>query len=165
VRLTPLTIAFGVSALSLSSVGSTQGRAITADSLVWTQRGDAALAGGQASDATDAYETAAAIDPDNARAFNGLAAAAMALELPGKAIRFYREALLLDDANRDALAGIGLAFATKGATSQAEASLARLEAVCGGGDCPGRAELVAELEKGAVTAAALATKPVVEQAN
>lgn len=164
-RLTPLTIAVGVSALSLSSVGSTQGRSISPDSLAWTQRGDAALAGGEEGDATDAYETAAAIDPDNALAFNGLAAAAMEIELPGKAIRFYREALLLDDVNRDALAGIGLAFATKGATSQAEASLARLEAVCGSGDCPGRAELMAALEKGTVTAAALAAEPVVEQAN
>ena len=164
-RLTPFTIALGVSALSLSTVGSTQDRAVTADSLAWTQRGDTALANGQAGEATDAYETAAAIDPDNAHAFNGLAAAAMTLQLPGKAIRYYREALSLNDTDRVALAGIGLAFAAKGAVSQAEASLARLEAVCGGGGCPGRAELVAALEKGTVTAAALETEPVIEQAN
>lgn len=164
-RLTPLTIAVGVSALCLSTIGSTRERAVAPDSVAWTQRGDAALAIGQADAAADAYETAAAISPTNARAFVGLATAAMALDLPGKAIRFYREALAQDDASRDALAGIGLAFATKGATSQAEASLARLDAVCGGGECPGRTELVAALEKGTVTAAALTAEPVVEQTN
>ena len=163
--MTPLTIAAGVVALSLSSEGATQERVIAPDSLLWSQRGDAALAAGQSGDATDAYETAVAIDPDNVRAFNGLAAAAMAAELPGKAILFYREALSLDGSDRDALAGIGLAFASKGATSQAEASLARLEAVCGSKECRGRAELVAALEKGTVTAAALKTEPVVEQSN
>ena len=165
-RVTPLTIALAVGALSLSSSGMGQERArtITPQSLEWTQTGDAALAGGQAAAATDAYETAAALDPANGRAFVGMGAAARAEGLPGKAIRSYREALMLDARDTAALTGIGVAFAEKGAVDQARAALASLDEVCGT-DCPGRPELVAALEKGTVTAAAVEAKPVVEQAN
>ncbi len=165
-RLTPLTIALAVGAFSLSTAGTGQERArpIAPQSLAWTQTGDAALAGGQTAAATDAYETAAAIDPANGLAFVGLAAAARADGLPGKAIRFYREALMLDARDTAALAGIGMAFADKGAVDQARATLASLDQVCGTG-CPGRADLVAALDKGTVTAAAVEAKPVVEHAN
>lgn len=162
--MTPLTVAVAITALSLSSAGLSRDRAVDPASATWTERGNASLAAGQTEAATDAYETAAALDPANTAAFNGLAAAAMAQDLPGKAIRFYREALLVDGSDRVALAGIGVAFATKGATSQAEASLARLDAVCGT-DCPGRTELMAALERGTVTAAAVEADPVVQQAN
>lgn len=165
-RFTPLTIALAVGALTVSSasLGQEAARAVAPASIEWTRIGDAALSRQEAEAATDAYETAIAISPANVRAFTGLAAAAVAQELPGKAIRFYREALLLDDRDRQALSGIGVAFADKGAIEQARASLARLEAVCGA-DCPERTQLVAALERDTVQAAAVEPRPVVEQTN
>ena len=165
-RFTPLTIALAVGALTVSSasLGQERARSVSPASVEWTRIGNAALARQEPEAATDAYETAIAISPGNVTAFNGLAAAAMAQELPGKAIRFYREALLLDDRDRQALSGIGVAFASKGALEQARASLVRLEAVCGTA-CPERAELVAALERDTVQAAAVEAKPVVEQTN
>lgn len=165
-RFTPLTIAVSIGALTVSSasLGQERARAVAPESIEWTQIGDMALSRQNADEATDAYETAIAISPGNVRAYNGLAAAAMAQELPGKAIRFYREALLLDDRDTQGLSGIGVAFAAKGAVEQARASLARLEAVCGN-DCPERTQLVAALERNTVQAAAVESRPLVEQAN
>ena len=165
-RATPLTIALAVGAASLSSagVGQDRERPIAPASLEWTLTGDAALAGGQPTAATDAYETAAALDPSNDRAFVGLAEAARSEGLPGKAIRFYREALMLDGRDVAALTGIGLAFAEKGAVDQARAALASLKEVCGA-NCPGEAEIAAALDRSTVTAAAVEAEPVLEQAN
>lgn len=165
-RFSPLTLAIGVAAVTLSAPGAGQiSSPIAPDSLAWTQTGDAALAAGDPAGAARAFETAAAIDPANARAFNGLAASAMADELPGKAIRFYRESLALNGRDRAALAGIGEAFAAKGAASQADATLAQLRAVCGAGACPELATVQAALERGMVTAAALEPTAEIEQAN
>lgn len=166
VRFSPLTLAVAVGALTLSTAGSGQDRArpIAPESLAWTERGAAALAADQTGAASDAFETAAALDPANVRAFNGLAATAMAEGLPGKAIRFYREALLLDGRDRSALAGIGEAFAAKGAVGLAESSLAQLTTVCGAA-CPEVQRVQAALDRGTVTASAIESKPVIEQAN
>ena len=169
-RFSPLTLAVAVAAFTVSTAGAGQGtRATDPASLAWTQRGDAALTAGQAEEATDAYETAAALDPVNGRAFTGLAAASLALELPGKAIRFYREALQLNGRDRTALAGIGEAFAVKGANTQAEATLTQLREVCGGGACPELAQVQAALDRGTVSTADItaAVEPVAadEQAN
>lgn len=165
-RFSPLTIAVAVGALALSSagVGQDQVRQIAPESLAWTERGTVALAADHTDAAADAFETAAALDPANVAAFNGLAAAAVAEGLPGKAIRFYREALLLDGRDRSALAGIGEAFAAKGAVGLAESSLAQLKTVCGGA-CPEVQRVQAALDQGTVTASAIESTPVVEQAN
>ncbi|WP_448586493.1 tetratricopeptide repeat protein [Thermaurantiacus sp.] len=86
-------------------------------------------------EAIDRFESALAVDPRNIGAYIGLARAAEAQGLPGKAARFYREALEIDPSHREALAGQGIAFLKRGARARAEANLERLKALCAG-PCP-----------------------------
>ena len=164
-RFSPLALAAAVCALTVSTAGLGQStRAIDPASLAWLNRGEIALAAGQTDAAVDAFETSAALESNNVRAFTGLADAAVAEQLPGKAIRFYREALSLNGRDRAALAGIGAAFAAKGATALAESTLAQLKAVCGGA-CPEAVRVQAAVDRGTVTASALAPAAEIEQAN
>ena len=55
----------------------------------------------------DMLETALAIDPRNRAAFIALGHTAAAQNLPGKAVRFYRDALTLDPNDTVALGGAG----------------------------------------------------------
>jgi Tfp pilus assembly protein PilF len=92
--------------------------------------GEAALAKGKASDAIDAFETAIAADPKNVAAYIGIARSYEALGLPGKAVRFYREALALNPSDLGALEGQGNALIARGATARAQVNLARIKALC-----------------------------------
>ena len=78
--------------------------------------------------------------------------------LPGKAIRLYREALLLEPGDRQALKGQGDALVAKGAIAQAKVNLAKLKTLCKGG-CPEVQALAAEIAKGPpITTAQVAKK-------
>lgn len=107
-----------------------------AQSARFADSGFALLAGKQATRAADAFESALAADPANRRAYLGLAEAARAQGLPGKAIGYYREALQLEPNDIDALAGRGEALAERGATARAGVDLARVRKLCGAGACP-----------------------------
>lgn len=89
-----------------------------------------ARAAGSLDRATDLLETALAVDPRNRAAFVTLADVAEARGLPGKAIRLYREALLLEPNDVAALAGQGRALVTRGAVVRAQANLDRIRALC-----------------------------------
>jgi Tfp pilus assembly protein PilF len=65
-------------------------------SLQMAASGQAALAAGKPQDAIDSFEAALASDPRNVAAFSGIARAYEALGLPGKAVKYYREALALN---------------------------------------------------------------------
>ena len=120
----------------------------------------AARAGGNADQANDLLESALAVDPKNRRAFLELADIAKAQGLPGKAIRFYREALELEPNDVAALAGQGDALVQKGAVVKARENLAKVKRICAGA-CPEEARLAALIEKGpppAVLAAQTPTK-------
>jgi len=95
-----------------------------------TEQGKAALARGDANAAIDAFEAALASDPKNVGAFNGMAQAYEKLGLPGKAVKFYREALVLNPSDIAALEGQGKALIARGATARAQVNLARIKAVC-----------------------------------
>jgi Tfp pilus assembly protein PilF len=95
-----------------------------------TEQGKAALARGDANAAIDAFEAALASDPKNVAAFNGIAQAYEKLGLPGKAVKFYREALVLNPSDIAALEGQGKALIARGATARAQVNLARIKAVC-----------------------------------
>jgi Tfp pilus assembly protein PilF len=95
-----------------------------------TEQGRAALAKGDANAAIDAFEAALASDPKNVAAFNGIAQAYEKLGLPGKAVKFYREALVLNPSDIAALEGQGKALIARGATARAQVNLARIKAVC-----------------------------------
>lgn len=149
-RFTPASIALAALLTTVSSVGLTQrpDAQIEPLSLEWMRAGEAAAKAGELSAATDAYESALAVDPRNRAAYVALAGVARAQGLQGKAIRLYREALLLDPTDVHALVGQGEAMVAKGAVAKAKDNLATAQKVCGS-DCAALASLSAAIQKGA----------------
>jgi len=95
--------------------------------------GRAALSHGDVETATDAFESALAIDPGHVGTLIALGDAARKAGLHGKAIHYYRVALERDPNDVAAIAGEGSAMAEKGALDKARANLARLAGLCGKG--------------------------------
>ncbi|MGN6374388.1 MAG: tetratricopeptide repeat protein [Sphingomonas sp.] len=120
---------------------------IDAGSLQWLAKGKAANAAGKLDEATDDLETALAVDPRNREAFDLLGSVAHGRGLNGKAIRHYRDALLLDPNDRAAISGEGQALLAKGAVKQAKADLDKLQKLCKG-PCPEAQQLAAAIAKG-----------------
>ena len=116
--------------VSVVAVAASGDDALKPISLRLQAAGDAALAKGQAAGAIDSYEAAAAADPRNARAFVGMAHGYEALGLPGKAVKFYREALALDPNDLGALEGQGKALVARGAMARANLNLVRIRTLC-----------------------------------
>lgn len=109
--------------------------------------------------AIDALESALAVDPRNRQAFLTLAHVARKQALPGKAIRYYREALLLEPNDVAALSGQGEALIQKGALGKARENLTRIQKLCAT-TCPEQSLLAAAIEKGAA-APVVATQAVI----
>lgn len=164
-RLTPPAIALAAVLLTVSSVGHGQrpDSQIDARSLALTQVGRGDAAAGRFDAANDALESALAIDPKNRGAFLALADVAKKQGLPGKAIRFYREALLIEPNDVAALAGQGEALVAKGAVTKAKENLAKVRLICVAA-CPEQVSLAATIEKGgtgpALSAQTVTPRPV-----
>ena len=109
--------------------------------------GQAARAAGNLERATDLIETALAVDPRNRPAFLSLAEVADQQALPGKAIRLYREALVLEPNDVAALQGQGEAMVQKGAVVAAKENLSKIKALCKSA-CPAATQLSAVIAKG-----------------
>ena len=126
--------------------------------------GRAMLVQGQASQATDAFEAALAVDPAYIAAYIALGDAARAEGLQGKAIHYYREALERDPDNVVALSLEGGAMVEKGAVEKARKNLARIEGLCGKSCAPAQ-ELAAVIARGpmprVISAEAVQAKPVI----
>ncbi|TPG14410.1 tetratricopeptide repeat protein [Sphingomonas oligophenolica] len=132
---------------------------IAPQSLQLLAEGKAARTAGNLDRATDLIETALAVDPRNRAAFVTLAEVADARDLPGKAIRLYREALLLEPNDVVALREQGAAMVQKGAVTAARENLAKIKALCKSA-CPASTELAAVIAKGPpITTAQADTKP------
>lgn len=130
-RFTPAAVSLAALFAVTSSVSIGQKpQSVDPRSAQWSDRGTAALAAGNLSGATDAYETALVLDPANRTAFVGLAQVADAQKLPGKAIRYYDEALSLDPKDVSALRSQGLAMVEKGALESARGNLAKIKESC-----------------------------------
>ncbi len=110
-------------------------------------QGRAALEAGETQAAIDAFEAALAVDPAYTPTFLYLAEAARSDGLQGKAIRYYREALMRDPDNFAAISGEGAALVEKGAIEKAQRNLARLESLCGS-NCPETVALEATIAQG-----------------
>ena len=78
-------------------------------------------AAGRHNEAIDLLETALAVDPRNRGAYIALGRVAQAQRLPGKAVRYYADALRLEPNDVNALAGQGEAFVQRGAVERARA--------------------------------------------
>ena len=154
-----LAAALTLVSVSTSLSGQRPDDQIDPRSLQLLEQGRAAKAAGNLDGATDALETALAVDPRNRPAFIVLAQVADARDLPGKAIRLYREALLLEPNDVQALTGQGEAMVMKGAVMRAKENLAKIRTLCKGA-CPEAASLTAIIAKGPpVTTAQVDKKP------
>lgn len=160
-RLIPVAAAAALAFVSVSTSLQAQrpDDQIDARSMSLLAQGKAARAAGNYDAAIDSLETAVAVDPRNRQAFIVLAEVAEARGLSGKAIRLYREALLLEPNDLNALQGQGQALVAKGAVARAKENLARLRTLCKSG-CAQANALAASITKGPpVVASAQVTPP------
>ena len=146
-RFAPVAAALSLVLVTTASVTSAQQRAADPRAAALIEQGGALLAAGNTQGAIDAYEAALAIDPGYTPIFIDLAAASRKEGLQGKAIRYYREALVRDPGNLAAISGEGQALVEKGALEKARRNLARLESLCGP-SCPETAALQARISAG-----------------
>jgi Tfp pilus assembly protein PilF len=159
-RFVPVAViaALGLAALPIAVQGQKPDAQVDARSLSLLDQARTARTAGQFDQATDLLESALVVDPKNRRAFHELAEIAKAQGLPGKAIRYYREALELEPNDVTALAGQGDALMQKGAVLKARENLARLKRVCAS-NCPEEGRLAAVIEKGPPAAVQSAQAP------
>lgn len=161
-RYSSVAAALALTLLTVSTTlhGQRRDDQIDPRSMAFLAKGKAAQAAGNYDGATDALETALAVDPRNRAAFVALAQVAQARGLPGKAIRLYREALLLEPNDRVAIAGQGEALVMKGAVTRARDNLAKVRTLCATSACPEAASLAAVIAKGPpITTAAQTVVP------
>lgn len=133
-------------------------------SLQMMQAGETSLAAGKTQAAADSFEAALAADPRNRRAYLGLARAAEAEGLPGKAVRYYREALEIDPNDVAALELQGIALVERGAKARAETNLERVRKLCTSG-CPEADRLAAAIARGPSKAASPQTAALESREN
>ncbi|HMT43798.1 MAG TPA: tetratricopeptide repeat protein [Chakrabartia sp.] len=132
-RFSPPAIALSLALLTVSSVSYGKKRAdheISPLSQSLVAQGKTALGAGKHEDAIDRLETALAVDPLNREAYIVLGEVARKQELPGKAIRYYREALTIEPNDVVALGGQGEALVQKGALGKARENLDRIAKLC-----------------------------------
>lgn len=158
-RYTSVAAAIGLTLLTVSTSlhGQRPDDQIDPRSLQLLEKGKAARAAGNLQLANDTIESALAVDPRNRGGYVVLAEIARAQNLPGKAIRMYREALLLEPNDIVALRGQGEAMVAKGAVGRARENLAKIKTICGSKPCNDAVVLAASIAKGPPVAAAQAT--------
>ena len=148
-RFSPTAALFALTLATVSSSGVGQRPDDQANprSLALLGQAEALRKAGNLAGAEDLLESALAIDPRNRAAYVSAGRVAAAQNLPGKAIRLYRDALTLDPNDVGALAGQGEAMVQKGAVERAKVNLARLGQLCRAG-CPAATQLAAAIDKG-----------------
>jgi tetratricopeptide (TPR) repeat protein len=151
--------------VSTAVQGQRPDTAIDARSLALVAKGKAAQAAGALDAAIDSFESALAVDPRNREAFIGLGEISRKRDLPGKAIRYYREALELQPDDVAALQEQGEAMVQQGAVERAKGNLTKLRAICAKRNCPEIAQLSAVIAKGPPIVTASATAPAAETKN
>jgi tetratricopeptide (TPR) repeat protein len=148
-RLTPIALTLAIAAATVSSAGHGQkpDDQIDPRSRALTEQAQALHAAARYSDAIDLLESALALDPRNRQAYVGIARVSQSQKLPGKAIRFYGEALKLEPNDVNALAGQGEAFVQRGAVERARRNLDRVRSLCAN-PCTQATSLAAVIAKG-----------------
>ena len=146
-RFAPAAAALSLALAMTASVGVGQSREPDPRAATLIAQGEAALEAGNTQGAIDSYEAALAVDPGYTPIFLNLAEAAREDDLQGKAIRYYREALMRDPDNLAAIAGEGAAMAEKGALEKARLNLAKVQSLCGE-SCPETRELASAIAAG-----------------
>lgn len=149
-RFTSVSVALALAAVSISTSlhGQRPDDQIDPRSVALVEKARAARAAGNLAGANDLLESAVVVDPRNRQAFILLAEVARAQDLPGKSIRFYREALTIEPNDAVALAGQGQALVDKGAVARARENLAKIKTLCGTKPCGEATLLAAAIAKG-----------------
>lgn len=165
-RFSPPVLALSLALLTVASVshGQKPDSKLQPQSVALMAEASRLSAAGKYDEAAGLLETALAVDPRNRGAFIALARVAEKQGLPGKAIRFYREALLIEPNDVVALSGQGEAMVAKGAITKAKENLARVKQLCVAA-CPEQQQLASAIERGSaapvMSAQAVQPKPVV----
>ena len=148
-RLTPIALSAAIALATMASAGHGQkpDDQIAPRSLELTEQARTLQASARYSEAIDLLESALAVDPRNRQAYVGLARVAQSQKLPGKAIRFYSEALKLEPNDVNALTGQGEAYVQRGAVERAKQNLERVKSLCAN-PCPQSTTLSAVIAKG-----------------
>jgi tetratricopeptide (TPR) repeat protein len=148
-RLTPIALSAAIALATMASAGHGQkpDDQIDPRSVELTDQARTLQTGGRYQEAVDLLESALAVDPRNRQAYVGLARVAQSQKLPGKAIRFYNEALKLEPNDVNALTGQGEAYVQRGAVERAKKNLERVKSLCAN-PCPQANTLAAVIAKG-----------------
>ncbi len=129
---------------SLAAVSGRAAYQAAARSLL--DEGRASLAAGDAKKALRAFETALVADPGSVAAMVAIGKAHEAMGQRALGLSYYRRALTIDPANRQALAAEALAFLAADRLEEAEKNVARLERLCAAKGCPELARVRAAIE-------------------
>jgi Tfp pilus assembly protein PilF len=148
-RLTPIAFAAAIALATFASAGQGQrpDDQIDPRSAALVQQAAPHIAAGRHNEAIDLLESALAVDPRNRGALIALARVAQAQRLPGKAIRYYAAALVIQPNDVAALAGQGEAYVQRGALDRARQNLARVRTLCGA-SCGQADALAASIQRG-----------------
>jgi len=159
-RLTPIVLTLAVAAATMASAGQSQrpDDQIDPRSTTLVQQAQAHSAAGRYDDANDLLETALAVDPRNRAAYIALGHVAQAQRLPGKAVRYYADALRMEPNDVNALAGQGEAYVQRGAVERARRNLERVQTLCRQ-PCPQAQQLAAVIQRGPPAEVLAAQRP------
>jgi Tfp pilus assembly protein PilF len=159
-RLTPIALSVAIVLGTMASAGHGQkpDDQIDPRSIALTEQAQALNAQGRYQEATDLLESALAVDPRNRQAYLGLARSAQGQKLPGKAIKFYFDALKLEPNDVAALAGQGEALVQRGAVERAKKNLERIRTLCTD-PCPQATTLASVIAKGPPAEVLTAQRP------
>ena len=148
-RFTPIALSAAIALATFASAGQGQrpDDQIDPRSAALVQQAAAHSAAARYNEAIDLLESALAVDPRNRGALIALARVAQAQRLPGKAIRYYAAALVLEPNDVAALAGQGEAYVQRGAVERARQNLARVRTLCGA-NCGQADALAASIQRG-----------------
>jgi Tfp pilus assembly protein PilF len=148
-RLTPIVLTLAIAAATMASAGQSQrpDDQIDPRSTTLVQQAQTQSAAGRLDEANDLLETALAVDPRNRAAYIALGHVAQAERLPGKAVRYYADALRMEPNDVNALTGQGEAYVQRGAVERARRNLERVQTLCHQ-PCPQAQQLAAVIQRG-----------------
>jgi Tfp pilus assembly protein PilF len=159
-RLTPIVLTLAFAAATMASAGQSQrpDDQIDQRSTALVQQAQTQSAAGRFEEANDLLETALAVDPRNRAAYIALGHVAQAQRLPGKAVRYYGDALRMEPNDVNALAGQGEAYVQRGAVERARRNLERVQTLCRA-PCPQAQQLAAVIQRGPPAEVLAAQRP------
>ncbi len=159
-RLLPIAVSLAIAAATMASAGQGQrpDDQIDPRSTALVEQARAQSGAGRHNEAIDLLETALAVDPRNRGAYIALGRVAQAQRLPGKAVRYYADALRLEPNDVNALTGQGEAFVQRGAVERARRNLERVQSLCGN-PCPQAQQLAAVIQRGPPAEVLAAQRP------